>query len=651
MTAPCDVFRIRDRKGLVLNAVKILMIAAMSVYMVGHFVPYFDGLDSHEYGANAKAIANGDFEITNPLLEEYGRQEFAGGLKVTVRDTGIPAAGVGLSLMGAAAYKAFGEWGLYYFSPVAGIALLVATERTSTRLFGAGAGLFALLLVSLHGHLLWLITRFVTDVTFSLFLVLGAFFLIRYLKSGADRHILLASACLAFSAFVRIPGVVALPAELAILAGHVALGRMWGGNAWPSPRGLASACLADPLYCMRALRARLPLRRLAVTGSFVLIPWIVFLLFWFGFNYAYFGDPLTNYLSAGSDGWSATRGTVESLSPQSPSFVENAMGFSHFLLPYPASALHLSVPGVAEGIAGSCPAPGCTAESGDAAGSFAERLVQAGGMVSIVALCAAACVAVRRRECRGAVAVLVVLTLGMVWFYATQRLDVDIYGDSAFRYMIPGYILAAMAYGYAVNAVFAGGLLQRASRRRRAVKAASLLLVVMIFAASFTYHTPANATAGDLIAGTFQILGLPTHYTPANATAGDDRRYFFDFSDPASYEEQRYPLNDNEIPPSSVLYGHIISTDEYGVIPFTPQVKYYTKEASDGSVALLKDVMLRHEVFVLKGDYPHVTAKIYADLVNNHKAVLVDHSANFCRVSFGPGVSDEACIKNLHRWE
>ena len=566
--------------------------------MIGHFVPYFDGIDSYLYGVNSKSIANGNFEITNTPLKESGRSEFTGGLSKTVHNSAIPAEGVGFSLVGSVVYGIFGEYGLYYFSPIIGILLLITIERTTTKLFGGYIGFITLLLVSTSFFQIYNSLFFLTDSFFALFFVLGAFFLIKYLRGKENYQILLASSCFAFATFIRISGILIFPAELIILAVYFSISKIQGKNT------------------------EFSLRKFAITSSLVLIPWIVFFLFWFSFNDYYFGDPLTNYFTIQTAGPNLSRGTVSSFF-SNPYFSESVSIYSLFLLPYPLSVGHNFAQEDIEDIIGDCQDSLCKIIH-DVGNSFVPIYLNIGGVISMIALFSITSVAIKRKVYRKEIIVLMILISSIVLFYSAQRGGEDPFRNVAGRYMIPAYILGSMMYGYIISVILYKNPLKEKKLGKKTVKTIFLVLIIIFFLAAFAFSAPSRTAMG------FSI------YSDS----------FFDFTNPVLLE-QRYPLNDNQISKESILIGSRVLGIEHNVIPFYPKFESKNK-ISDESILLLQNLVSQHEIFILKNNLNHIDVEIYNDLVNNHKVILKDHSESFCQVSFGQGKSDEVCIKNLN---
>ena len=200
-----------------MNLTKISIIVLLAFHLFGNFSPYYERNDAYLYAVNAINFANGEFILTNELLQETGQLEFAGSLVKTIYNTAVPTEGIGLSAIGAIFYPIAGIYGLFYLSAIFALLLLIFSERIATYFFGQKIGFLTFLFLAFNKFLIVASTTFQTESIFSLFFILGSFFLIIYLKEKQNHHLLLASTFFVCSTFLRLNGVIFFPTELIII--------------------------------------------------------------------------------------------------------------------------------------------------------------------------------------------------------------------------------------------------------------------------------------------------------------------------------------------------------------------------------------------------------------------------------------------------
>jgi len=106
----------------------------------------------------------------------------------TIHDTAIPKIQPGIVVVGATAYLLAGPIGLYYIGPISAIFLFISVERIGTKLFGPIPGLVALIFFVTSVMILWTGRVLGTDIIFSLFLILGFFYFVKFFNcSGGGK--------------------------------------------------------------------------------------------------------------------------------------------------------------------------------------------------------------------------------------------------------------------------------------------------------------------------------------------------------------------------------------------------------------------------------------------------------------------------------
>jgi len=266
-----------------INIIKIALLVFISFSLLANFYPFYSDKDSLVYGIASISLANGSYSYTSELLKETGLSEFIPVQWVkTIHDTTIPKTAVGMYGFSTSAYLIAGEYGLFYLGPIFTIIFLISAERIATNLFGRFVGLVTLILLVSDAILTIIGRQLMTDNIFSLFFILGCFFLIKFLREKKNIFIFLGTLFFVVSAFIRLPGSIFLPLEILIIVGYFAYEAIYSKK-----KNFDSKNLIKVNYF-----------KFFKIGIIVAIPWIVFILFWFSFNTYYFGDPLTTYLDA-----------------------------------------------------------------------------------------------------------------------------------------------------------------------------------------------------------------------------------------------------------------------------------------------------------------------------------------------------------------
>ncbi len=273
----------QSKRVKTINIIKIALLVFISFSILAKFNPFYSDTDTLVYGISSISLANGSYGYTSELLQETGLSEFVPVQWVkTIHDTAIPKTGVGIYGFSSSAYLIAGEYGLFYLGPVFTIIFLIVSERIATNLFGRLVGLVTLVFLVSDLSILIIGRQLMTDNIFSLFFILGCFFLIKFLREKKNSFILFSTLFFVTSAFIRLPGSIFLPLEILIIIGYFVYEAIYNKK-----KNLDLKHLNKVKHF-----------KFFKIGIIVAIPWIVFILFLFSFNTYYFGDPLTTYQDA-----------------------------------------------------------------------------------------------------------------------------------------------------------------------------------------------------------------------------------------------------------------------------------------------------------------------------------------------------------------
>jgi len=283
----------KNVKFFSLGTIKVIIIILASVYLIGSFVPYYEGKDAFLYGSGGIDITKGSYEYTNEILQKTDFDYiFAAGPNIkTTHNTLIPNGAFGIFTLSAFSYLLGGYYGLFYLGPITTILFLIISERVITKLFGGFAGLAALIFLSTDKTLLNVGSQLLTDSVFSLLLILGCFFLIKFLKEKTSTSILLCSSLLTAATFFRYNGVIFLPIEILLISGYFLFQyfKIRKKNVETSDSSNVDLNLIEQF-------SKIKIKKILKITLCILGPWSVFFIFLLSFNIYFFDEPFTTYL-------------------------------------------------------------------------------------------------------------------------------------------------------------------------------------------------------------------------------------------------------------------------------------------------------------------------------------------------------------------
>lgn len=437
----------------ILTVGKIVIIGFIGIYLIGNFTPYFEGEDSFLYGLSAKNFAEGKFSISNELLQEYGRDEFTGGnwLK-TIDDNAVPVAALGLSLLGASFYLVAGEYGLFYLSPVCAIILLIVTERISSNLFGKYVGFLTLLIMASSNLLIRNTVRFQTEAFFSLLIIIGVFFLIKYLRTKNNYALLASTSLLTFSATVRIIGFTFFPLELIIILGYL----------------IYNFRKKDSIDSKNRKKIKFSKKQITKVIIIILIPWMIFFGWWTDYNEKNFGEPFTNY-GQQSQLKKYETSPLALIEFQNEDF-ENIKYYSKYLLPYQIPAIQHNL--------------------GENSEILGKNWL---GILSLLAICAVIGISFYKKNKRLEVIVLIIFILGMLWFYSAITTAERAEKGAPARFMLPAFSMSSILFSFLIVNVLESNLQQYNKKIKITFRSCKIILVsilVLFFLLAFYFSPP-----------------------------------------------------------------------------------------------------------------------------------------------------------------
>jgi len=588
----------RSNAVLTINVIKIAIIVFVSIILLGHFLPFYAGADSLIYGMSAINLANGSWEYTNKLLQETGKYEFVPyqWVRTVQNTTAIPYSGVGIYGVSAVSYLIGGLYGLFYIVPIFTILFLIFSERIATNLFGRFVGLVTLVFVSTSGIILLRGEQLMTDIMFSVFFLLGSFYLLKFFRDRNDGLIFLCSVFFATSTFFRLPGLIFLPLEIFLVLSYFAL-----QNLRHTKKELN---FENGTLIIKQTFSKIRNKKFFKITALIMIPWLVFFLFWFSYNSYYYGELVTDFFSQSPHGGRDTLDSVFRFDSQRFTWIK------FYLAPL--------VPGLQE-------AQRVTTFSTEAHDSLG---INWQSPLSLLILITSLGISLYRKNKRTEVIVFFTFIIGLLFFYSSNYL-ISI-GGAEQRYMIPALPLSFMLFGFIMHNIWKINL-RGTSIKSSKTQALILqrfgdvfLIIMIIILIIFLYNSfPIQVVLQDGITFRDPSLSAKLYHAPKET------------------------LTENSV----ILGGANRVAVFYNAIPFNPYWGYATGSTFDERgpitfwewhpdalpkehIQTLKKIMEEgYEVYTFKSNW--VNDPFYFEyLKTEHGIILKDYSQTFCKAEF-----------------
>jgi len=583
--------------------IKISIIILMSIYLLGNFNPFFYEFDGNVYANIGIDIANGSLEYSDPagLLKETGKWEYVPHpLVKSVHDTAVPVGGLGIYVLSAISYIIGGYYGLFYLGPIITILFLIIAERVSTKLFGSFIGLVTLLFLSSDTALSYFGSRLLTDIIFSAFVVLGCYYLIRFLGKQKKSYILLCSIFLATSSLFRVPGMIFFPVELLIIIGFFTFGTI---------SNLRSSFLSGKIK-YQSFFQKIKSRNILIISAYIIIPWIVYFLIMSSLNSYYFNEAYTlNY----------------SERPFPPGYhIDSIFTFFKFDLDRIEWWLFYSVSLLPDALKN-------TLEKTPTFFSH-EILGNIGiGIYSTIIWFLALGISILLKKNRTKVIVLFIFSTSFLLFYSGSYLHSESYNIENYqgpsignqnRHMLPILTFSFIFVGFIFNTLWKFDLKKNIVKPSKIFSKffqyVIIILIVLLLIVSFYSSPPVKS----LLNSNFQLKNP------------------MDFSD-------RYPLDSESLSENSIIVGGRPGASlEYDSISFFPyweymptirQHEFNPDMVPQEPIILLKEKIADgHDVYVFKSSENRRSFEnqYYQYLADEHNLILKDFSMTFCKMEF-----------------
>jgi hypothetical protein len=584
-------FSNKNKLDLAIIIAKIFIIAFSAYSVTANFLPFYEGANPYFYGVNSVLFANGHFSVTNQLLQETGWSELIPeNWLLTDHGTAVPMSGTGLMAIGSLFYLIGGYYGLFYLAPISFIILLILSERISSKIFGDYVGFFTLLTIASSNLLFRNSIEFQTESVFSIFILVGVFFLIKFLKTKNNYFLLLSTIIFTLSTWIRLNGLIALPLEIVIILIYFFLQILRQNKSLIKINKFES----KSQQIIKKLKNRKVLKIfliIVITWSFFLISHTIYYEYNFGSPLANYGDvkKLKNYDTSISDIFKF----------ESKDY-ENIKQFSKYLLPYQIPAVYNNLDENFENMMG-------------------KNWI---GLISIGSLLSIMAISLLTKDKRTEILTLIIFIGSIVWFFSSITTEYRAEQGVPGRYMLPAFVLSTMIFGYFLQKIIKTSISEQRIILKKVIKISKIILI--------------------LILGVFFILAF-YYSNPVQIIIEEG----WEFKNPEEFSK-RYPLSSEGLTKDSVLVTVIgVRALEYGLTSFNPISE--TEISSDSVNRLKKIIKEGHDVYTFKIPFLEFEKNTYNNLINEYGFILKEYSKTFCKVEFQTSdnlKSDKECLDN-----
>lgn len=566
---------------------KILVIIFAAYSVIGNFIPFYEGANPFYVGASAVKFAQGEFILSNELLEKYGSDEFVpGNWFATNQNTAVPSHSAGLISLGSIFYLIGGYNGLFYLSPIFFIILLVTSERITTKIFGNIAGLITLLILATSNLLYRISTELMTESVFSVFFILGIFFTINFVKEKKNYQIILASTLFAYAAWIRMAGMISFPIEVIFLISYFVIIEIRTVKKNNESIKFSNLCL----HIFDKRKAK----RIFQISALLIIPWLILLLGNMMFFSYFFDDPTANYNTI--ERMKNYDYSTDSLVDFESKDFENIKIYSKYLLPY-------QIPGIYNQL------------DTNFDNYFGENWP---GLIGLFFLLFIAFISIKTKDHRIHIILFTIFIISHVWFYSAITWEERSADDKEIpsRYMIPVFILSSIMIGFIVQKILKlNG--KRYHTIFKIIKALTIISLTIFFIGAFYFYPSIQNIQDEGIS----------------------------FKNPEDYTD-RYPLDLEGLPLNSIIVSsNSIRVLEYdGLISFDPN----PPRTSEYSIELLKKLNREgYDMYMFKKSFTYNSLEIKNTLIEEYGIILKEHSKTFCKVELqavNDSKSDDECL-------
>lgn len=591
-----------------INFLKIFFIIAFSITVLVNAVPYYEAThDSYVYALKSISLTEGKWEVHNEKLSETGKWEFVpNSWKKTVFDTAVPKYPPGLPIISSIFYLANGVSGLLYVGPILGIGLIIISDRIATNLFNKEVGLLTILFLITNGLIYSSSIHLLSDNIFATLVLVGFFCLIKFFKYNNFLYLFSASSVLAFSALIRLSGIIYFPIEIFFIISFLIISNYKKNN-----------------YKIIKNYNRKKIFKIFYATS---IPWIIFLIFLLNFNNYYFGDPLTTFYNIPDDPWvKPGTGSYLSIFEINSNNLEIVKSYSNFVLPYPLYKIEiLDFDKIIQ-------------ERDDPITStlvnFSSNLVGKNmlGIFTIFILISAVLLSFFKINKKIFIIIFSTIIFSNIIFWSAGHISFG--RDSVLgRYMITTFPFFSIIISYLIIAWLKIDLSKINQNKKTVIKISKILIIL----------------------GLIVFFGIAIYNSPMGQWAVKDKFSFPNYQEISEY----YPLDLEGLDKNSIIIGgHSAKTIDYGFSTFDPFSGTPSQRIQTFDPKLLNTIVLdelrkiveENDVFIYK-KLLNKNDKIFREfLISDQNYLMTDYSNSFCKVEIGKKnqlniINDEICL-------
>ena len=558
--------------------IKICIIGFISFYLITNFNPYYEGNDAYSYAITSKLLVEGSLFYTNSLSESTGSVEFIpqDHFFTNKENIALPAGYVGFFGLTAFTYLIAGNYGLFLLGPISGIVFLIVAERISSHYFGKYVSLLTLLLLSTNHYLFRTSLNLQTETIFSIFFLLGCYFLISYLRNNKLLFIFASSSFFVLAATIRTNGIIYFPIEMVCIIGFLVLIKFK-----PNIFNINQNKLYFQNFIKNKKISKTYFTKIILISS---LPWLIFMIFWFSFYGYFFDDPFTNHIIV-MKGAENTDKHFSSFFEINSKNYENVKQYSKYLLPY-------QFPRIVD-----------TTSYFDKINDFVGKDWL--GIISLLILLLINFVSFKTKKKRLLTLIFSMMILGTIWFFASTTTEDRASSGVPGRYMYPAFTLYYMMIGYMIYQLFGFVKTRLPSKFSIVVRLLIISILIMFFSFAFYFSPPIHAISNN----TFEI------------------------KNPQMYND-KYPIDREGLSYNDILISiHTYDAIDYGVIPFNARMS--TAGITDNSFELLKTIDKQgYDIYILKNSTWWQNKILYESISNKPNISFIDHSSSFCKVIF-----------------
>ena len=580
-----------NKINLILLITKIAIITFSAYSVTANFLPFYEGANPYFYGVNSVLFANGQFSVTSELMQETGWSEIIPeNWLLTDHGTAVPMSGTGLMAIGSLFYLIGGYYGLFYLAPISFIILLIASERISSKLFGNYVGFFTLLTIATSNLLFRNSIEFQTESIFSLFILVGVFYLIKFLKTKNNYFSLLSTIIFTLSTWFRLNGLIALPLEIGIISIYFISLILIEKKSSMNKNKIKSKS--------QQITKKIKNKKVLKIFLIIIISWSFFLIshtIYYEYN---FGSPLANYGDVKK--FKNYDTSISDIFKFESKDYENIKQFSKYLLPYQIPAVYNNLDENFENTIG-------------------KNWI---GLISIGSLLSIMVISLLTKDKRTEILTLIIFICSIVWFFSSITTEYRAEQGVPGRYMLPAFVLSTMIFGYFLQKIIEISINKNKVILKRLVRFSKINLIIIL--------------------GVFFILAF-YFSNPVQIIIEEG----WQFKNPEEFSK-KYPLNLEGLSNDSVVITMIgVRAVEYGLISFSP---IENGEISSDSIKLLEKIINDgHDVYAFKIPFIEFEKNMYNNLINEHGFILKEYSKTFCKVELSSSenlVSDLSCMNN-----